>query len=134
MLHFYVPGAHVFNFSNFVLCKIIGAIIFIVGMAFSLQASKQFKEENTEIIPTSPTNRVLVTKGAFKYSRNPMYLGMVLSLLGIALFVGTLPVFIAALAQFIVLNFLFIPFEEEKMARQFGENFISYKSSVRRWL
>ncbi len=133
-LHFFVTAAHVFNLSGFILYKIIGIVIFIVGMGLSLQASKQFKEENTEIIPTSPTNRVLIIKGAFKYSRNPMYLGMVLSLIGIGLFVGTLPVLVAALAQFVVLNFFFIPFEEEKMARQFGDTYTAYKSSVRRWI
>jgi hypothetical protein len=45
-----------------------------------------------------------------------MYVGMVLGLLGIAVHVGTLPFYLAALAQFCILNFGFIPFEEEKSA------------------
>ena len=134
VLHFSFPGTHAFNFSDLLVFKILGIIIFIIGMSFSLQASKQFKEENTEILPTSPTNRVLITKGAYKYSRNPMYLGMVLSIVGIGVYVGTLPLFIAALAHFMVLNFFFIPFEEEKMERQFGEEFVRYKAVVRRWV
>lgn len=132
--HFFVPATHVFDISDMVLGKVVGVILFVIGMGLSLQASKIFAEENTEILPTSPTNRVLVTRGPFRFSRNPMYLGMVLSLLGIGFFMGTLPVFFAALAQCIVLNFFFIPFEEQKMERQFGEQYIAYRNSVRRWL
>lgn len=134
LIHFFIPSARVFNFSHILAFKILGAMVFIGGMLLSLQASKQFKENNTEILPASPTNKVLVTNGAYRFTRNPMYLGMVLSLLGIAAFIGTLPVFLAAFSQFLVLNFVFIPFEEAKLTRIFGQQYINFKQSTRRWL
>jgi protein-S-isoprenylcysteine O-methyltransferase Ste14 len=132
-LHFFIPDTHVFNIAT-TLVKIIGALVFVTGMALSMQGSKQFAENKTEILPTSPTNRVLVTNGLFKYSRNPMYLGMVTSLLGAAFFSGTLPMFLAALAQFLVLNTFFIPFEEAKLTRIFGDQYVAYQKSARRWI
>ncbi len=132
-LHFFVPSIHMFYLSG-IIYKIIGIGVFLFGMYLSMYASKQFAENNTEILPTSATNRVLVTDGTFKYTRNPMYLGMILSLLGIGFFVGTFPMFLPALAQFIVLNFIFIPFEENKMSRIFGDQYNLYKKNVRRWV
>lgn len=133
LLHFFVPITHVFNLSG-VLYKTIGVAVFIFGFFISNYASKQFAENKTEIIPTSPTNKVLVTDGIYKYTRNPMYVGMITSLIGIAFIVGTLPMFVAVFAQFVVLNFLFIPFEEKKLSNIFGDQYNSYKLKVRRWV
>jgi len=132
--HFGFPATRVFDFSDSIWFAIVGGIVFLAGFALTLNASRWFAQEKTEILPTSPTNRVLVTQGPYRRTRNPMYLGMVVSLLGIAIWLGTLPMFLAALADFLVLNFVFIPFEEEKMARQFGASFEAYKQKVRRWL
>ncbi len=112
----------------------IGFLVAIAGFALANYASSVFAIEKTEILPTSPANRVLVTRGPFRYTRNPMYLGMVITILGIAIAFGTLPMFIAVLLYFMVLNFFFIPFEEEKMERQFGQQYRDYKDRVRRWL
>jgi len=133
-LHFFLPSTRVFQLSSPYLVVIVGAVIFCAGFYLPLWASKIFAEEKTEILPTSPANRVLVTRGPFQFSRNPMYLGMVTMLVGIAVMIGTLPMFVAALAQFLIMRFVFIPFEEKKMLLQFGEQYESYKRRVRRWL
>jgi protein-S-isoprenylcysteine O-methyltransferase Ste14 len=59
---------------------------------------------------------------------------MVLILLGVALYYGTLPMYIAALCDLLVLNFIFIPFEEAKLLRLFGDTYAAYKRGVRRWI
>ncbi len=133
-LHFFVPASHVFALAWGYWGTITGMFVFLAGFYLPLWASKIFKEENTEILPNSPSNRVLVIRGPYRFSRNPMYLGMVISLIGIAIMFGTLPLFVAALAHFLVMHFVFIPFEEAKMLRQFGESYESYKHRVRRWL
>ena len=112
----------------------LGGVLFLFGFFFALYGNRLFAREGTEIDPLSPANRVLVTRGAFSISRNPMYVGMVFGLLGIAIYVGTLPFFLVAVAQFCILNYGFIPFEEEKMERQFGDEYRAYCKRVRRWL
>ena len=57
-----------------------------------------------------------------------------MSLLGIALWVGTVPMFVAVLAVFATLNFLHIPREERMLRESFGEQYLSYSKEVRRWL
>lgn len=99
-----------------------------------IAASLAFRRANTEFMPNSPTNSALVTSGVFAVTRNPMYLGMVLICLAAALAAGRLPVFAAPILMFAIANWVFIPFEEGKMRRQFGESFDAYCGRVRRWL
>jgi protein-S-isoprenylcysteine O-methyltransferase Ste14 len=129
LVHFFVPVARVFDVSY----PMIGIALFVAGQVFSMYASSLFSKEKTEILPTSATNTKLVTYGPFGYTRNPMYLGMVVSLLGVAIWVGTLPMFVAAFLDFCVLSFAFIPFEETKMSRIFGSEYDAYRQKVRRW-
>jgi protein-S-isoprenylcysteine O-methyltransferase Ste14 len=129
LVHFFVPAARVFDVSY----PAIGITLFVAGQVFSMYASSLFSKEKTEILPTSPTNTKLVTYGPFAYTRNPMYLGMLISLLGVAIWVGTLPMFVAVFLDFCVLNFAFIPFEEAKMSRIFGSEYDAYRQKVRRW-
>jgi protein-S-isoprenylcysteine O-methyltransferase Ste14 len=133
LVHFYFLETRL-DFLPSVIRKIIGALLVVWGLSLSLGASKRFKEENTEILPASPTNRVFIIDGPYKKTRNPMYLGMVLLMLGIGVLFDSPAVLVAALLQFTVLNFLFIPFEERKMENQFGEKYLAYKRSVRRWV
>jgi protein-S-isoprenylcysteine O-methyltransferase Ste14 len=93
-----------------------------------------FAAAGTEIMPTSPTNKALVTRGPFGFTRNPMYSSLILVTLGIALYFGTLPFFAVPALLFLLTNFVFIPFEEKKMLRQFGHQYTDYCARVRRWL
>ncbi|WP_245320997.1 methyltransferase [Bradyrhizobium sp. NAS96.2] len=65
-------------------------------------------------------NRKLVTRGPYQFTRNQMYLGLVILALGIAVWIGAWPMFMAPLAVFATVNWVHIPFEEAKMRRQFG--------------
>lgn len=134
LAHFFVPATHIFRVSFPYVSIALGAAVFCVGFFLSQWASKIFAEEKTEILPTSPANRAFVTRGPFRFSRNPMYLGITLMLVGIAIMLGTAPMFVSAALFFAVMNFTFIPFEEEKMGRQFGDAFTGYTQRVRRWL
>ena len=109
-------------------------VLVALGIGLSVTAAMLFRREGTEINPTSPTNRKLVTSGPFRLTRNPMYLGRVLVTLGIALWVGAWPMLLAPIAIFATANWVHIPFEEEKMRRQFGASFDAYASKTRRWI
>jgi protein-S-isoprenylcysteine O-methyltransferase Ste14 len=109
-------------------------IIIVAALALLFTAMTQFRLANTQLLPTSETNNALVTNGVFALTRNPMYLGMVLFCLGGALWFGRVPMLAAPAIMFAIANWAFIPFEEAKMRRQFGDAFDAYTVRVRRWL
>jgi protein-S-isoprenylcysteine O-methyltransferase Ste14 len=113
---------------------LVGIVLVVIGAALAGSAVALFRREGTEIIPTSPANRALVTSGPFRFTRNPMYSGLITITLGIACWVGDWPMFLAPIALFVTLNWVHIPFEEEKMRRQFGEAFDAYRAKVGRWI
>jgi protein-S-isoprenylcysteine O-methyltransferase Ste14 len=93
-----------------------------------------FRREGTEVDPTSPTNRKLIISGPYRFTRNPMYLGLIILTLGIAIWVGAWPMFAAPIALFATANWAHIPFEEAKMRHQFGAVYDNYVVRVRRWI
>ena len=112
----------------------LAALIGGLGLLLSGWGQRTFAMEDTDILPSSPTNRKLVTSGPFRYTRNPMYLGFVLMALGFALYFGTWPFYAVPVLLFLLCNFVFIPFEEAKMQRQFYDLYTDYLRRVRRWV
>lgn len=113
---------------------VAGALILAISVGLNMWTGFDFRRKGTEIMPTSETNRKLVTDGLFRYTRNPIYLGMIMVPIGLAFILDLPIVALATLFQFLVLDLLFIPFEERKMQRQFGDEYLDYKKRVRRWL
>jgi len=112
----------------------LGVVLVALGIGMSFWAAGLFRREGTELNPVSEANKKLVVSGPFRYTRNPMYLGLVLFSLGMAFCAGSLPMFAVPLLVFAVANWVHIPFEEAKMRRQFGAAFDDYKRRTRRWL
>jgi protein-S-isoprenylcysteine O-methyltransferase Ste14 len=112
----------------------LGAILVVLGLVMPVWAFTLFQREGTEVNPVSKANRALVTSGPFALTRNPMYLGLVIVSLGIAFWVGALPMFAVPILTFAVANWVHIPFEEAKMRRQFGAAFDAYTAKVPRWV
>lgn len=112
----------------------LGVLFAVGGLALASWGRSIFAAEGTEILPASPSNKKLVISGPFRFSRNPMYLGLVLLTLGIAFYAGTPPFYAVPVLLFLLCNFVFIPFEEAKMQRQFNEQYTDYRSKVRRWV
>ena len=110
------------------LSVIVGALAILFGAMF------QFRLANTQLMPNSPTNNTLVSGGIFSLTRNPMYLAMTLFCVGGALWFGRPVMLLAPVLMFSVANWVFIPFEEAKMRRQFGDAFDAYCKRVRRWI
>jgi protein-S-isoprenylcysteine O-methyltransferase Ste14 len=112
----------------------LGILLIVLGVIAPVWAIRKFRHEGTEVSPTSPTNRQLVTVGPYRWTRNPMYLGLVVITFGIALWVGSWPMLAAPVAVFATANFVHIPHEEAKMRRQFGAAYDAYVQRVRRWV
>jgi len=114
--------------------KPAGAILAASGLAVLFFSMGQFFFARTQLLPTSEVNNQLVTSGVYALTRNPMYLAMTLVSLGVAVWVGRPLMYLAPVLMFTVANVAFIPFEEAKMRRQFGDAFDAYCKRVRRWL
>jgi protein-S-isoprenylcysteine O-methyltransferase Ste14 len=112
----------------------LGGLLLAIGLGLGVWAARLFRSAGTELNPTSAANRVLVTHGPYRFTRNPMYLGLVVFTLGLALAVGSLPMFAVPALLFLTVDRVHIPFEEAKMRRQFGAAFDDYTARVRRWL
>jgi protein-S-isoprenylcysteine O-methyltransferase Ste14 len=121
--------------SNVIFRSVPLSLVFgAAGLALSIWGERTFTAEKTEILPASPSNTKLVRRGPFRYTRNPMYLGLVFIALGFAFYFGTIPFYAVPLLLFLLCNFSFIPFEEAKMQRQFGDQYTDYLRHVRRWV
>jgi len=120
---------------NFQGSSVLSFVLILLGFGVLILAARSFKEHSTTINPIKiETASSLVVSGIFNYSRNPMYLGMALILIGLSLKfnpIGGL-IFTALFIVFIT-NFQIKP-EEKAMQKIFGEKFINYKNKVRRWL
>jgi protein-S-isoprenylcysteine O-methyltransferase Ste14 len=112
----------------------VGIAIFLASWIAPVWAVVLFRRAGTELRPDSPANSSLVTDGPFRFTRNPMYLGLVIASFGIAVWVGAWPMFAAPIAVFVTAAFVHIPFEEAKMRRQFGAAYDDYAAKVRRWI
>jgi len=112
----------------------LGVALIVLGIALAGASVMLFRREGTEVNPTSPTNRKLVTSGPFRVTRNPMYLGLIIVTVGVAFGVGAWPMFSGSRRALRHGELGACSFEEEKMRRQFGGAFDAYAQKVRRWI
>lgn len=113
----------------------IGTALIVIGLLIALIAAGLFKKKKTTILPFKPERTsALVTDGIYKITRNPMYLGMSLVVLG-AIFITRQPVgLLALLAACAFLTKFQIKPEEKALEGLFGQDYLDYKQRVRRWI
>ena len=111
----------------------IGLIPLITGIVLNLAADALLKKHGTTVKPFE-NSTVLITSGVYKFSRNPMYLGMILMLIGVALLMGSITPYSIIPVFIIIIDKTFIRTEEDMLDRQFGRAWIAYRDKVRRWL
>ena len=113
--------------------RYVGLLPLVAGIVSTLWAAIFFGKVGTPVKPFE-TSTVLVTTGLYRFTRNPMYLGLVLALAGAAILFGTLspllviPIFIWHIRRRFILR------EEVFLEKLFGQAYRSYKANVRRWL
>ena len=129
LLHFLIPIEYFV--SGY--WKLIGIIPFFVGTTLNLIADKALKNSRTTVKPDE-LSRILITNGIFKVSRNPMYAGMTLILVGIAVFLGSISPFFVIPLFVLLLNLNFIVHEEKMLYQKFGDQWLNYKKRTRKWL
>ena len=123
-----------FRFS-LTLPSLLGFIIILAGVMIIFIAARQFKAVNTTINPIKPEKAsVLVNKGIFSYSRNPMYLGMLLIIIGFSIIHNLLAIIVIMPIWIIYITYFQIIPEEEAMEILFEEDFVNYCKKTRRWI
>ena len=104
-------------------------------MACAIPSFRLFAKHKTTISPFTPSETsALVTDGMYRYSRNPMYLGLVFLTIAATIFFGTWLGVVIVVAFIFLLNFLQIIPEEEALHDIFGEEYVEYSKKVRRWI
>lgn len=112
--------------------KDVGAGIMIISLILTFIAQAQMRD-SWRVGIDEQTKTELVTKGLFRYSRNPIYLGMVLALLG-AFFIAPTGATLLVLVLSYVLMQIQIRLEEEFLTRLHGQSYLDFKKKVRRWI
>ncbi|MGH2373918.1 MAG: methyltransferase family protein [bacterium] len=128
-LHYALPVRQVTHFPYR-----YGGLVFVLGgILLVLWAARLFGQTGTPIKPFQEAS-ALVVRGPYRLTRNPMYVGMVTVLIGIAVLLGSLsPVIIIPLFMALI-DVRFIRLEEAALERTFGARYGDYKGRVRRWL
>jgi protein-S-isoprenylcysteine O-methyltransferase Ste14 len=111
----------------------LGGVLVVAGVALLLSFNTAFSRRGTAVEPWKPTTAI-VTTGPYRLTRNPAYLGMALVYVGVALMsdalwvLAPLPVVLAVVDRGVIAR------EERYLERKFGQEYVDYKSRVRRWI
>ena len=129
VLHFVMPVAQLIspplNYS--------GIVLILLGIILNIWADQLYKKNQTEISPDKKP-KVFVKNGPYHYSRNPMYLGIIMILGGASVILGSIISFIGPILFYITIELKFIGIEEKNMNEVFGKEFEEYKQTVRKWI
>jgi protein-S-isoprenylcysteine O-methyltransferase Ste14 len=111
----------------------LGVPLGFAGYVLVVRSRGLFAQRGTTIRPFQQSSE-LVTDGFFRWSRNPMYSGLVLTVLGLAFLLGSAVAFAAVPLFWALLLLRFVRHEERWLEERFGEQYCAYKQRVRRWL
>ena len=128
-LHVLLPGKQVIRATS----RYAGLIPMAAGFAVVLWAARIFETWGTTIKPFEESS-ALVIQGPYRVSRNPIYLGMVIGLIGVAMLLGSVTPFLVIPAFAYLIDRRFVRVEEAQLEQTFGSEYASYRARVRRWL
>jgi len=113
----------------------VGKIAIMIGLLVAVAGIIPFRRAGTSVDPFNPEkSTTLVRTGIYAFTRNPMYLGMGLAVVGLAVLLGSLPGLIVTLLYFPWMTRFQIAPEERVLASLFGQEFEQYRREVRRWI
>jgi protein-S-isoprenylcysteine O-methyltransferase Ste14 len=111
----------------------LGTIVFALALALFAWAISTMTRAGSNVPTRLPTTTIVET-GPYRLTRNPIYLGMVLGLIGLAIAFNSLWLLVTLVPFALVIRYGVIDREEAYLERKFGEVYLAYKSRVRRWL
>jgi protein-S-isoprenylcysteine O-methyltransferase Ste14 len=133
---YWILGDELGNIFNlpYQLHHFIGLILFLSGVSLLFYCIFLFVVMgHGTLSPADPTQH-LVAKGVYQYSRNPMYIGVLVILTGEVIFTISLSLLLYTMFIFIMFNLFIIYIEEPRLRRDFGAEYSAYTQKVRRWI
>ncbi len=112
---------------------LLGIVLVVSGASINVWSIGLFRRKHTSLIPIKPTN-ALVETGVYSYTRNPMYLGLLITYSGVAMVQHQWWPIMLIPGVVLCINLVVIRREEQYLERRFGEEFRRYKLRVRRWV
>ena len=113
---------------------LFGGLLFLLsGIVLAASAARLFSKAKTGIVPFSESTK-LVVSGAYRFTRNPMYLGMFFCLIGVTLLVNNVLGLLVLLLFFFIIRQKFVLKEEVQMQETFGDDYAQFKARIRRWI
>jgi protein-S-isoprenylcysteine O-methyltransferase Ste14 len=114
--------------------QLAGGAMVIAGTVILLTCITTFALDGRGTLSPIDPPKKLVIKGLYRYSRNPMYVGVMAILIGEAIFFRSNPLWFYALFIFVAFNLFITMYEEPTLRRDFGEDYQGYLQKVRRWI
>lgn len=111
-----------------------GIVVFLTGVIITLHCITRFALEGRGTLSPADPTRQLVISGLYQYSRNPMYIGVMFTLIGECLFSQSTSLWLYSLFIFTAFNVFIIGWEEPRLRKDFGMAYKDYCRKVRRWL
>ena len=111
----------------------LGLLMTFIGFLLGMGAFLEFRNARTTVDPHGSSQHV-VTSGIYRFTRNPIYLGFLLMVIGLPLNSGSYWGVVMAPFYIFLMNRLVIEHEEDYLEKKFGKTYASYKAQVRRWL
>ena len=128
-----IPGVNTFWRIVGIRNIVVGIVIDVIGLLVMFAGAGLFLRRRTAILPSEPAS-VLVTSGILAWTRNPMYLGMAVFYVGLAVLLDSLAALVLLPLVLAVVQTQVIAWEEAYLERAFGDEYVAYKGRVRRWL
>ncbi len=130
---YWLRGRYPLPFVPAALTQPLGAALVVLGVALAIAGAVTFRRAGTSPNPMKPSTTV-VMHGVYRFTRNPMYLGMTVLTIGGAVWLNTAGILILLVPALAVIRWHVIAREEAYLEAKFGEPFRDYKRRVRRWL
>jgi len=112
---------------------IVGGVFLLISGYFSVNAFFALIKNKTPF-DTSKSTIKMVTDGAYRFSRNPLYLSLLLLLFGVAILLSSLWLFCTVPILYTLFLFKAVKLEESYLSQKFGEEYLNYSAKVRRWI
>ena len=134
LIPYWIIGFDNFTLTDFGILDYFGIAVLLAGLIILFACIYRFARFGKGTLSPADPTKNLVISGLYRYSRNPMYVGVIMILLGECLLSGSTRLAGYTVLIFLLFHLFILYFEEPRLERDFGKDYDRYKRSVRRWI